>query len=233
MLVIFSCSKDNELENSNINTQENFVKLSQAKEIAGEIFFETKSNSTASRGITDEFTTRAVETIDEVKNEKGKTSFYIINYTEGGFILLSADNRTQPILGFSEVGKFEVNAYPLGLKSWIKNAKKQITDIQDSNIKQSKNEKAAWEQVQDMLSSQNIFSKPPPDDCYEHTDVYTIGPLLSSTWYQWGGFNDALPIITCNGFNFQVYAGCVPIAMGQIMKYHEYTLQITIGHQCL
>ena len=45
---------------------------------------------------------------------------------------------------------------------------------------------------------------------------------MNTSWYQTGGFNNELPYITCNGSRFQVYAGCVPIAMAQVMKYHQY-----------
>ncbi|MGL4806664.1 MAG: C10 family peptidase, partial [Bacteroidales bacterium] len=43
----------------------------------------------------------------------------------------------------------------------------------------------------------------------------TIGPLLKTEWNQWPPFNNAIEDPQCP-------AGCVPIAMGQIMKYHEY-----------
>ncbi|MDD3722086.1 MAG: Spi family protease inhibitor [Lutibacter sp.] len=196
LLVIFSCSKDNELENSNINAQESFVELSQVKKIAEEIYFETKTNSIAGKSNSTKSTKRTIEDINEVKNEKGKISFYVINYNEGGFILLSADKRTEPILGFSVNGKFDIdeNSYPLGLKFWIKDAKKQITDIQNSNIEQSEKDKLAWKLVQYAIANSNIFAKEPPVECYEHTVTYTVGPLLSTTWFQTGGFNDAYPI---------------------------------------
>lgn len=225
LIAMFSCSKEDPLENSNINVQENFVELAQVKEIANGIYFEAKTNSTTSKGTTSKSTKRTIEAISEVKNE-GKTSFYIINYIEGGFILLSADNRTQPILAYSENGKFEPNEdfYPLGLKFWMKDAKKQITDIQNSNIEQSENEKQAWKLVQFVIANPNssIFSKEPVKECYEYTETITVGPLLGTTWYQTGGFNDALTYINCDGYNTQVVAGCVPIAMAQVMKYHQY-----------
>ena len=224
LLAIFSCSKDNELENSNINAQKNYVELSQAKEIASEIFFETKNNSFKSKGIAVKSSIKTIETINEAKNDKGKTSFYIINYNEGGFLLLSADKRTEPILGFSENGKFDIdeNSYPPGLKIWVKDAKKQITEIQNSNIEQSEKDKLAWKQVQYLIASSNLFAKEPPIECYDHTETITVGPLLSTVWEQEGGFNDALSYKNCDGINRQVLAGCVPIAMAQVMKYYQY-----------
>lgn len=149
-----------------------------------------------------------------------------LNYVEGGFVILSADKRTEPILGFSEDNKFIIdeNSHPPGLKFWINDAKSQITEIQNSNIEQSEKEKVAWEKVQTsgIIKTSKTSAKEPPIECYEHTEINTNGPLMSSNWHQTGGFNDALPFITCNGTNFQVFAGCVPIAMGQVMRYYEY-----------
>lgn len=83
--------------------------------------------------------------------------------------------------------------------------------------------KIAWRLVKVSIIQQVSSVKMEPiEDCYEHTEIYTKGPLLNTEWYQTGGFNDDLPYISCNGSNFQVYAGCVPIAMAQVMKYYQY-----------
>lgn len=229
LLLIFSCSKDNELEDTTINLDENFVNLLHAKEIAGEIYFKNKTNSSKSKqSDNSESTKKTIKNLNEIKNEKGKTSFYTINYNEGGFIILSADKRIEPIIGYSENGKFDTDEdlYPLGLKFWIEDTKKQITGVQNSNLRQSDAIKLTWEKVEHFLtgSTNSIFAKPvnPAPDCYEHEVNVTVGPLLYSTWGQSGGFNDALPDIICGGFPTQVLAGCVPIAMGQVMKYYEY-----------
>ena len=234
LLLMFSCSQDYETENTNIDLQENFVELSKAKDIAEEIYFENKTNTSSSNKRTsNKSTKRTIKNLNEIKNGKGKTSFYVINYNEGGFIILSADKRIEPIIGYSENSKFDTDEglYPLGLKFWIEDTKKQITGIQNSNIEQSDVVKLAWEKVEHSLTSSNnsIFAKPidPDPDCYEHEVTVTVGPLLYSTWGQLGGFNDALPFITCDGFPFQVFAGCVPIAMGQVMKYYEHPTNYT------
>lgn len=224
LIAMFSCSKEDQLENSNINAQENFVELSQVKEIANEIYFETKTNSIAGKSNMVKSEKRTVEAINEVKNEKGKISYYVINYNEGGFILLSSDKRTQPILAYSKNGKFGIDEdfYPIGLKFWVKDTKKQITDLQNSNIQQSEKDKLAWELVQYAIANSSFFEKEPPIECYDHTEYYTVGPLLNTLWYQSGGFNDALPEEFCYGATINVPAGCAPIAMAQVMKYHQY-----------
>ncbi|WP_264535099.1 Spi family protease inhibitor [Flavobacterium sp. N1736] len=212
LLAMFSCSKDSELGDSNTVSQENFVQLSLAKEIGSGMSF--KNNSVTGKTAAG-IIKKNIEDINEIKNEKGITVFYVINYIHGGYIILSADNRMQPIIAFSDEGKFIVDEkdYSEGLKSWMKDAETQITAIQKSTIKQTEKEKLAWRQVKNTLANQGMFAKVPLDQCVERTTTETKGPYLKSTWWQLGGYNDALPDKTCDGLTEHVYAGCVPIAM--------------------
>ena len=224
-IVFYSCSKDEQSQAKvELQNNENFVELTQAKEIGGDIYFSSLTSAKANKGGAEISSKRTIKTITEAKNDNGKTSYYIINYNEGGFILLSADNRIQPILAYSEEGRFEIDetAYSEGLQFWTNDTKMQISEIQNSKLEQSSENKIAWEKIQNILTNQNLFSKEDPIECYDHTEIYTVGPFLNSKWYQDGGFNDALPYISCGSFTFQVYAGCVPIAMGQVMKYYQY-----------
>lgn len=228
ILLILSCSENNEnSQNSNALAQEYFVDISTAKRIATNIKYDKTSvkNSITGKKNLSEFIQKTISEINEIKDENLKTSFYVINYVEGGFLLLSSDKRTTPVLGFSEKGKFVIdeNSYPLGLRFWVNDTKKQIKEIQNSKISQTEVNKKAWDYVKNtvLASNQNLTSKlePPQEKCYEHNETLTIGPLLSSHWTQTGGYNDSLPFINCYGNSFQVYAGCVPIAMAQVMRY--------------
>lgn len=206
----------------------NFVELSQAKKISEQIFFKKESISNKGEYIDSTMIfNKTIRTINEVKNQKGNTAFYIINYNENGFILLSSDKRINPILAFSENGIFNVNeSYPEGLRFWLDDTINQISDIQTSELEQSNEVKLAWKEVSNSLTgivkNNNLYSKDPPIGCFEHSETISVNPLLSSTWDQQGYFNDQLPFINCNGSSFQVYAGCVPIAMAQVMKFYEY-----------
>ncbi|QOG01919.1 C10 family peptidase [Flavobacterium sp. MDT1-60] len=224
LVTIFSCSKDNESENLKDVQQENFVDSTLAKEIASEILFKTETNSSVSKSTSTNITKKNIESITEVKNDQGNTVFYIINYKAKGYILLSADNREQPIVAFSEDSKFvlDADANDFGLKTWFNNTKKQITSIQNSSAKQTEEKKIQWRQVKNMLANNNIFSKIPADQCFEHTTSVSKGPFLQSSWQQAKGFNSALKYISCDGDDFQVYAGCVPISMAQVMRYYQY-----------
>jgi hypothetical protein len=223
-MTLFSCSKDNEQEIMVNSAQENFVDLTVAKKNGADISFKNANNSKTNKNSSEGIVKKEIESIKEVKNEKNKAIFYVINYVEGGYIILSADNRMQPIIAFSDNGKFIVDEskYSEGLKSWIINAEKQIVAIQKSTVQQTDNQKLAWRLVKNTLVNQNLYAKPPADQCYEHTEIETKGPYINTTWDQTRGFNYMLPYINCEGYSTQVLAGCVPIAMAQIMKYYNY-----------
>jgi len=107
LLVIFSCSRDNDLGDSTEISQENFVDLSMAKEIGAEISFKSNdSNPQTVKNTSFGTVKKKIKTVDEVKNDNGNTVFYVINYLKGGYIILSADDRAQPIIGFSDGGTF-------------------------------------------------------------------------------------------------------------------------------
>jgi len=55
-------------------------------------------------------------------------------------------------------------------------------------------------------------------------DQSVNGPLLKTLWGQGIGFNTYAPNFGCTGntrIGSNAWAGCVPVAMGQIMKYHQ------------
>lgn len=57
--------------------------------------------------------TRTIRKTDAVK-DGNETLFHVINYDEG-FVIVSGDRRTVPVLAYSETGSFEVNNAPDGV----------------------------------------------------------------------------------------------------------------------
>lgn len=52
------------------------------------------------------------------------------------------------------------------------------------------------------------------------SDLYSCGPLTSTLWHQAHPFNSSMPLLS-DGVT-RAYVGCVTIALGQIMKYHQW-----------
>jgi len=223
-LLIHSCSEDvNDTLTS--ESDQNFVSKKLVKDVSNNFLFKNEQNNSL-KGSKATYTNKSVKELVPVKNEKSKTVFYVINYDGGGFIILSADNRTSPILAYSETNNFSLDeeSYPSGLVKWLTQTKKGIESVREKKTIQTKSQQLAWKRLnsQNKLHPDDLFGGEDELNCED--DYEEIGPLLSTKWHQRCGFNDLMPELNCSN-NLpcgRAYAGCVPIAIAQVMKFHEF-----------
>ena len=143
---------------------------------------------------------RLVAVSDEKKlaPRKGKTTqdtdaYYVFNReNDEGFIIVSGDDKTIPVLGYCDKGSFDYQQIPENMKNWLLKYEKQITAIQ-------KNPRLA-------LSMANVKKHP------------SIPTLMSTLWDQSAPYNNKCPIYFDMG---RAITGCVATAMAQIMYYHR------------
>lgn len=119
---------------------------------------------------------------------------YAFNKSTGGFIIVSSEDNTESILGYSNTGRID-NNIPVNLKAWIGNYEKQIKYAKDNNIR-------------------HIASRA------DATTVKRgkIEPLIKTKWNQGSPYNKYCPEI--NGQ--KCWAGCVATAMAQVMNYYKW-----------
>ena len=222
-LLIYSCSEDvNDTLTS--ESDQNFISEKFVKDVSNNFLFKNeKYNSLKKLKVT--YTNKSVKELVPIKNEKSETVFYIINYNGGGFVMLAADNRTLPILAYSETNNFSLNeeSYPSGLVKWLTDTKKGIELVREKNIVQTKSQQLAWENLnyQNKLHPDDEFGGGDEPNCED--DYEEVGPLLSTRWHQQCGFNDLMPTLNCSNIPCgRAFAGCVPIAIAQVMRYHEF-----------
>ena len=68
--------------------------------------------------------------VSTIYNESGEPCIYVINYDRGGWALISATKKYQPILAHSDTGSFDVNgSMPGGLELWRENMVDIITNV--------------------------------------------------------------------------------------------------------
>lgn len=146
---IYSCQREELVESLEIHQNENFVNLDEATAIATILEFPldpTAENTSArANGVTSEF--KDIETILEVPDKHGNPSFYIINYVDNGFIMISADNRTEPIKAFSATDKFSFDEddYPSELVSWLIGTNELIDQIRELDAGQTEAVAQLWD----------------------------------------------------------------------------------------
>ncbi|MCB2197430.1 MAG: C10 family peptidase [Bacteroidetes bacterium] len=222
-VINYSCNKDEDIETGlPLDIPENFVSMEEASDIGNHFRYPISFTSENSNLKSSQAQKKKIESINKITDDTGETTCYVINYENGGFIILSADKRAYPILAFSETSFFDVDLdkFPFELSNWMENKKNKIKEIRKSNLPQKKETEIIW----DNLDKQKAPLPGDDDDDGEVDpcqDVHThIGPLLETTWWQLGGFNDAVSLI-CTGGE-QAPAGCVAVAAAQVMRYHEY-----------
>jgi hypothetical protein len=153
----------------------------------------------------------------EIKNMSAITStnvndtlMYIFNY-EDGFTIISAAKGVFPILAYSDEGSFGENEDEnnAGLSVWLDCTKKDIIDALNDTIT---NDSAIenYEYFKTLIATPKTRALIYLD---EIRDYEKIGPLISTEWHQGSPYNKYCPKNTV--------AGCVPIAMAQLINYRK------------
>ncbi len=135
------------------------------------------------------------------------TSFHIINFKDAGFVIVSADDNTYPIIGFSDIGNIHLEKLPVEFLSWLEYYSEMILN----NAKQKKHEKIAekWNEIYFGLNLKSLQTSVP--SLFEST-----GSSCWAGWYPY--FNQAPP----SSSYYQGTGGCVPGSMAELMKYHRH-----------
>ena len=132
-----------------------------------------------------------------VKSAGQVSGLYLFNVSgNGGFVIVSNDDQTMPILGFGESGNIDPDDLPDNMRAWLQNYADQIAWLQ-SNGKDAKDT--------------NNRSRAP-----RRTAKTAIGPLVETRWDQGSPYNDLCPTIDGE----HAVTGCVATTVAQIMYYH-------------
>ena len=137
--------------------------------------------------------------------QSGDTLFYI--FTVGtGFVIVSADDAVIPILGYSLNGNFSVDEMPVNCQAWLQDYADAIRHVRTASLTATGEISQQWAN----LESDDVTPQP--------KSVTSVTPLLTTTWNQHPYYNNLCP---GSGSN-QTIAGCVAVAMAQIIRYHQY-----------
>lgn len=155
--------------------------------------------------------------IHTVANEKGEPYYYIFNLDNNhGFIIISAEDKIVPVLGYSETGYYDINNENPSLAWWMGEYRNAIEFTRNKNIKESNEAENQWlKYTQDF--SEFVFSE----------KTKGVDPLLGNMpWDQGSGWNAYCPEDPA-GPSGHVYAGCVATATSMVMKYYNYPIHGT------
>ena len=133
---------------------------------------------------------------------KGTALYYVYNINSG-FVIITADDAAQPVIGYSTEGNFVIPAAGTTIAGWLKKRGEEVSYIQEKNIQADAVITQKWTHYISNASNRQYNST-----------ASSAGPLCTTTWNQSPGYN-----ALCPGGSV---VGCVATAMAQIMKYWNY-----------
>ena len=141
--------------------------------------------------------------------DNGQAAFYVFAVQPKGFVIVSADDRAKPILGYSTESNFTAQL-PDGLMTFFDNYKAGFSQMFANNDERTEQAVADWNSLAETgkLSSRRANR--------------SVEPLLSSIWNQTDLYNNMAPEDPNSVYSGHCKSGCVANTMSQIMRYWEW-----------
>lgn len=131
----------------------------------------------------------------EARSASGVTDFYVFSRGTGaGFVIVSGDDATVPVLAYSDAGTFMADDMPANVNWWMQQYQRQIQVLRD-------HPEAARRAV---------------------TLATSVSPLTTTTWKQSTPYNQEIPTSRFALGTYRPVVGCVALAMAQLMKVHNW-----------
>ena len=138
------------------------------------------------------------KSVPTVKSAGQVSGLYVFNVSTGGFVIVSNDDQTTPILGFGESGNIDPDDLPDNMRAWLQGYADQI----------------AW--LRNNGSDGNDGSN--SERASRRAAKTAITPLVQTNWNQGRPYNDLCPTID----GTRTVTGCVATTMAQLMNYHQW-----------
>lgn len=125
---------------------------------------------------------------------KGANDYYAFNLKGGGFVIISGEDRTPQVLGYSDKGQLDFNNLPLGLQGLLNGYKAEIEYLQTYK-------------GDDLVPAPQTLNA-----------TGGVDPLIKTNWGQEDPYDWQCPVYQGE----YCVVGCVATAMAQVMYYWQY-----------
>ncbi len=173
------------------------ISESDAMRVAKRHLSETKSLKGKTRNIEENLT--LAYTAQSTSNED-LNCYYVFNRSNGGYVVVGADDCANSVLATIDEGSFDYNALPENAKWWFDGYASQISQAMDNGA------------YDEAPVSKNITRE-------------SIPAICKAKWNQTAPFNNSCPQVS----NKTTYAGCVGVALAQILNHHKWPERGTGG----
>ena len=185
------------------------VSKEQARQLAAD-FVKTRPAAAASKAagnVTQQADALSLVTLSQNRQEAMAAPFYIFNIGERqGFVIISGDDRTASVLGYSDEGCIDPERMPENLRYWLDDYAQQLKTLAQMDDTQAS--KALRAPSRAAVQTRN-----------------SIAPLITTKWDQATPYWNKCPQFMnsddeADGYEL-AYTGCVATAMSQIMYFHK------------
>ena len=133
--------------------------------------------------------------------------YYIFDMDDqNGFVIISGDDRTPEVLGYTEEGEFNEQEMPDALRYWLDFYADEIEHLDDRKVTAPQQEEPKRAYLADYSDNRPV-----------------VKPLLKTTWNQGTPYNNQCPLVDGQ----TVPCGCIATAMAQVMFYHKWPARTT------
>ena len=171
-----------------------------------------------------------VKNVETFKDVSGAPLYHVVYLEPGGFVIVSAEDQTEPIIAFVDKGRFDSSEKnPLGalisrdLPNRVAHARKHANN--SAGIKNH----SKWQKLQSAAASAPGGAQPKSLASGSISDM-RVSPFIATSWDQWtsdgtaGGlacYNYFTPPHEAGNINNSV-CGCVATALAQVMYYYQW-----------
>ena len=138
-------------------------------------------------------TTRRSSAVELREAATGFSQLYAFNAEGGGFVIVSADDSADGVLGYSLHGAIDQDDMPDNMKAWLQGYARQIKLIEEGKAQAARRASAPRERIE---------------------------PLIKSQWGQREPYNRECPVDLKTGV--RTITGCLATSMSQVMKYWKW-----------
>lgn len=150
--------------------------------------------------------------VNQGRGSEQDSSFYIVNFIDGGFAVVAAQrNNPNPIFGIAEKGKFSADDNP-NLQYYMELGKEYYANFPTGPWR-------PWQEIDSAFTFE-------PDSTVTYINRY-----VPTKWGQWSSYNFYCPLKD-KGIGKKP-AGCIPVAMGQIMAFHRFPTTIEYNDELI
>ena len=135
--------------------------------------------------------------------------YYVFHINKGGFVIVSADDRLNPVLGYSFRHPFVIENQPPNVKWWLRQYADQVKYAREKQLEPEITivEKWGYYLNDDFLLRKSL------------KESKEVEPLLTTSWDQGWPYNYYCPATSTGGSGGHTWAGCVATACAQIAYY--------------